>query len=145
MKERINNLLKLAMKSRNKTDIAALRSLKAAIINKEKATGSELDDVKILKVVQTLVKQRKDSLAIYVEQKREDLATIERDEITILSIFLPKQMSEEELAATIKMVISEQGATSVKDMGKVIRAARNLIGAGSDGKAISAEVKKQLS
>ena len=138
--------MKDAMKSKNEAALRGLRAIKAAIIIAKTAEGAggELKAEDETKLVQKLVKQRKDSLEIYEKQNREDLAKTERDEISILEKFLPEQMSDEELRKQLSALIAELGATSPADMSKVMGAATKQFAGKAEGKAISATVKDLL-
>ena len=138
--------LKTAMLAKDEKSLRALRAIKAAIINAKTAEGfsGEIKEEEEIKLLQKLVKQRKDSLEIYEKQNREDLAVKEREEIEVIEIFLPKQMSEEELKEIISNIITETGATSPADMGKVMGMANKQLAGKADGKTISAVVKELL-
>jgi uncharacterized protein len=139
--------MKDAMKSKNEAALRGLRAIKAAIIVAKTAEGAggvlkEEDETKLL---QKLVKQRKDSLEIYKKQDRPDLAQKEEEEIAVIEKFLPKQMSEAELKDALSVIISQLGASSPADMGKVMGVASKQLAGQADGKAISAAVKELLS
>lgn len=139
--------MKDAMKAKDEAALRGLRAIKAAIINAKTAEGAggvlkEEDETKLL---QKLVKQRRDSLEIFENQNREDLAKKEREEITIIEKFLPKQMTAEELKDQLSEIISQLGASSPADMGKVMAAATKQFAGKAEGKAISAAVKELLS
>ncbi|MBK8636612.1 MAG: GatB/YqeY domain-containing protein [Saprospiraceae bacterium] len=137
--------LKVAMKSKDQAALRGIRAIKSAILLfKTDGSGNVLDEAAEIKLVQKLVKQRQDSLAIYVEQNREDLAKVEQEEIGILMNYLPEQLSEEKLEGIIAEIIKESGASSVKDMGKVMGLANQQLSGKADGKTISAIVKKLL-
>lgn len=138
--------LKTAMLAKDEKSLRALRAIKAAIINAKTAEGfsGEIKEEEEIKLLQKLVKQRKDSLEIYEKQNREDLAVKEREEIEVIEKFLPKQMSEEELKEIISKIITETGATSPADMGKVMGMANKQLAGKADGKTISAVVKELL-
>ena len=137
--------LKVAMKSKDQAALRGIRAIKSAILLfKTDGSGNVLDEAAEIKLVQKLVKQRQDSLAIYVEQNREDLAKVEQEEIGILMNYLPEQLSEEKLEGIIAEIIKESGAISVKDMGKVMGLANQQLSGKADGKTISAIVKKLL-
>ena len=137
--------LKVAMKSKDQAALRGIRAIKSAILLfKIDGSGNVLDEAAEIKLVQKLVKQRQDSLAIYVEQNREDLAKVEQEEIGILMNYLPEQLSEEKLEGIIAEIIKESGASSVKDMGKVMGLANQQLSGKADGKTISAIVKKLL-
>ena len=138
--------LKTAMLARDEKSLRGLRAIKAAILlaKTSEGAGGELKEDDEIKLLQKLVKQRKDSLEIYQQQKRTDLAQKEQEEIEVIEKFLPKQLSAEELQAEIKNIIAETGATSSADMGKVIGAATKKLSGKADGKTISATVRELL-
>lgn len=137
--------LKAAMKSKDQAATRTIRAVKAAILLvKTDGTGKELDATGEIKLIQKLMKQRQDSLDIYNKQNRADLAVIEEEEIAVLQRYLPKQMSAEELETLLKGIISQTGASSMKDMGKVMGLASAKIAGAADGKTVSAAVKKLL-
>lgn len=146
IEEKIQKDLVEAMKSHNERATSAIRSIKTAIQN-EKVNGTyhELTDEDVLKLIQKLVKQRKESYDIYTEAKREDLAIVEKEELEILSKYLPKQLSEEEVTEKVKAIIAELGATTIKDMGKVMGAANKQMSGVASGQVISKIVKSLLS
>ena len=139
--------LKEAMKAKDDAALRGLRAIKAEIIKAktEPGAGGEISEEGELKLLQKIVKQRKDSLEIFTKQNREDLATKEAEEIAIIEKFLPKQLTEEELKAAIAPIIAQVGATSVADLGKVMGIASKQLAGKADGKAISAVVKELLS
>lgn len=139
--------LKTAMLARDEKSLRSLRAIKAAIINVKTAEGfsGEIKEDDEIKLLQKLVKQRKDSLEIYEKQNREDLAVKEREEIEIIEKFLPKQMSDEDLKEIIGKIVNETGASSAADMGKVMGAANKQLAGKADGKTIAAIVKEILS
>jgi len=138
--------LKNAMKAKDEAALRGLRAVKAAIIiaKTSEGAGGELKEEDETKLLQKLVKQRRDSLEIFQKQNREDLAQKEQEEIAVIEKFLPKQMSEEELKATLTEIIGQLGATSPADMGKVMGAASKQLAGKADGKAISTAVKELL-
>ncbi|MEJ7769521.1 MAG: GatB/YqeY domain-containing protein [Chitinophagaceae bacterium] len=138
--------MKKAMLAKDEKTLRAVRAIKAAIIlaKTSEGAGGELKEEDETKMLQKLVKQRKDSLAIYTEQNRPDLAKKEQDEIEVIETFLPKQLSQEELKDNIKDIIAETGARSPADMGKVMAVATKRLAGITDGKAISAAVKELL-
>jgi uncharacterized protein YqeY len=143
--KRIATDLKEAMKSKDQASLRGVRAIKAAILLAQTdGSGEEVTEDKFISIVQKLIKQRKDSLDIYNEQGREDLAKVEREEIEVISRYLPEQLSEEDLAAYIKDLITKLGASSMKDMGRVMGVANQELKGKAEGKAISMEVKKQL-
>jgi uncharacterized protein len=146
LEENIMSQMKDAMKSKDEKSLRALRAIKAAIILAKTSEGAggtlkEEDEVKLL---QKLIKQRKDSLEIYQQQNRADLAQKEQEEITVIEQFLPKQLSAEELRAAISDIIAATGASSPADMGKVMGVATKQLAGKADGKSISAVVKELL-
>jgi len=142
----ITNDLKEAMKAKDQVALRSIRAIKAAIlIFKTDGSGDVLDTDKEIKLLQKLVKQRQDSLDIYTKQGREDLAVTEREEIAVIQKYLPAQLTEDELKAAISELITESGATSIKEMGKVIGLANQKLAGKAEGKAIAATVKELLS
>jgi uncharacterized protein YqeY len=138
--------MKVAMKAKDTVALESLRALKSAFLLANTSGGNvELSEEDEIKIVQKLVKQRKDSAAIFQEQNRMDLAEPEIAQAKILEQFLPAQMGEEELKAAIEAIISQTGASSMKDMGKVMGMASQQLAGKADGKAISMVVKELLS
>ena len=138
--------LMAAMKAQDKVKLDALRALKTAFIVAKTETGaSEIEDDAELKIVQKLIKQRRDSATEYSANNRQDLAEKENAEADVLSVYLPKQISAEELEKAIKEIIAAVGATSMKDMGKVMGLATKQLAGKAEGKAISDTVKRLLS
>ncbi|QJB34153.1 GatB/YqeY domain-containing protein [Chitinophaga oryzae] len=142
----INAEIKTAMLGKKEADLRALRAIKAAILLAKTAEGStgELTEADESKLLQKLAKQRKDSLEIFRQQNREDLAKKEEEELEVIERFLPKQMTEEELRVALTGIIASVGAASPADMGKVMGAATKQLAGKADGKAISAMVKELL-
>ncbi len=139
--------MKEAMKSKDTIALEALRAIKSAILlAKTEAGGAdELTEEQEIKMLQKLVKQRKDSATLYKEQNREDLATPELQQAEVIAQFLPKQLDEAELKNVISEIVGRVGATSMKDMGKVMGIASKELAGKADGKAISTVVKQLLS
>lgn len=139
--------LKAAMKAKDQNALASLRAVKSAILLAQTETGSkeEITEDQELKILQKLVKQRKDSAAIYTEQGREDLAEPELAQAEVIAQFLPAQMSEAEVTAVIEEIIATTGAQGMKDMGKVMGQASGKLAGKADGKTISNIVKAKLS
>lgn len=138
--------MKDAMKAKDEAGLRGLRAIKAAILLAKTSGGSgELTSDDEVKLLQKLVKQRKDSLDIYRQQNRADLAQKEEEEIAIIEKFLPKQLDAEELKTIIAAIIVETRASSAADMGKVMGAANKQLAGQADGKTISAVVKELLS
>jgi len=133
------------MKAKDKVALRGIRAIKSAILlAKTDGSGSTLDEAGEIKMLQKLAKQREDSLAIYVEQSREDLAEVEREELAIIKRYLPEQMSAEEIKPLIAEIISSTGASGMKDMGKVMGMASGKLAGKADGKTISSIVKELL-
>lgn len=144
--DQINQDLKTAMKAKDKKALKGIRAIKSAILlANTDGSGKALTEEMEIKLLEKLVKQRKDSLSIYEEQGRDDLAQTERDEIEVIAKYLPKQLSAEELEAVVKAIISQVGAESMKDMGKVMGLASKQLAGKADGKTISMMVKTLLS
>lgn len=146
LEEKINNDIKEAMKARDQAWLRGVRAVKAAILlAKTDGSGGEIEGDREIKLLQKLVKQRQDSLAIYETQNRPDLALIEKEEIEIIQRYLPKQMGTEELESFIADLIKENNASGVKDMGKIMGLATKGLAGKADGKTIAEIVKKLLS
>ncbi len=146
LQNQVMNQIKAAMKSKDKVALESLRALKSAFLLANTSGSSvELSEEEELKIVQKLVKQRKDSAAIFNEQNRDDLAEPELAQAKVLEQFLPVQMSEGELKAVIAEIVSKTGVSSMKDMGKVMGMASKQLAGKADGKAISMVVKELLS
>jgi uncharacterized protein YqeY len=139
--------MKDAMKAKNEAALRGLRAIKAEIIKAKTEPGAngELNEDTALKMLQKMMKQRKDSLEIYQQQNREDLAKKEQEEIEVIEKFMPAQMSETELKDALKKIIEQVGASSPADMGKVMGIATKQLAGQADGKTISAAVKELLS
>ncbi len=139
--------MKDAMKSKNEGILRSLRAIKAEIIKAktEPGAGGEIDAATEQKFLQKMMKQRKDSLEIFENQGREDLAVKEREELQVIERFLPKQMSESEIKEAVAAIIIQMGAASPADMGKVMGAASKQLAGLADGKTISTIVKDLLS
>ncbi len=139
--------MKDAMKAKDEATLRGLRAIKAEIIKAktDPGAGGQISEEGELKLLQKLVKQRKDSLEIFNQQNRADLAQKEQEEIAVIEKFLPKQMSEAELEEALKAIIAQVGAASAADLGKVMGVATKQLAGKADGKAISATVKKLLS
>jgi uncharacterized protein YqeY len=144
---KIMDAMKSAMKEKNSEALQALRAVKSAILLAQTESGAkeELTETAELKLLQKLVKQRKDSAGIYTEQNRADLAEPELAEAKIIEQFLPKQMSEDEVAVVVDEVIAQTGAASMADMGKVMGMVNSKLAGQADGKTISTLVKQRLS
>jgi len=146
LQKEIMTALKEAMKSKDKVALEALRAIKSALLLAQ-TSGSDksINKEEELKILQRLVKQRKDSAAIYEEQGRQDLAEPEIAQVKIIEQFLPEQMSAEALEKVITEIIQQTGASTMKDMGRVMGMASKQLAGKADGKAISTVVKKLLS
>lgn len=145
MEQQIQQDIKAAMLAKEKTRLESLRAIKAAILLAKTADGSEsIADEAVVKIIQKLVKQRKETAEIYRQQSREELAAQELAEAAAMEVYLPKQLSEEELEAELKKIIAQVGATGPQDMGKVMGTATKTLAGKADGRAISALVKKLL-
>ena len=142
----INNDIKAAMLAKDKIRLESLRSIKAAILLAKTAEGAtgELSADEEIKMLQKMVKQRKDSAEIYTQQNRSELAEKELAEAAVIEAYLPKQLTEEELLPIIKEIATSVGATSPKDMGKVMGVASKQLAGKADGKLIAELVKKIL-
>jgi len=145
LKEQLNDTMKQAMKARDELRLSAVRMVKSAVKNREIDLKKELDDQGITEVISTLVKQRRESIRMYQEGNRQDLADKEKAELDILLGFLPAQLSPEEIEGLVRQVIAETGAADVKDLGRVMKAISPLTAGKADGKVVSETVKKLLS
>ncbi|MEP0366602.1 MAG: GatB/YqeY domain-containing protein [Cyclobacteriaceae bacterium] len=147
LKTKIEGEIKQAMLAKDKQRLTALRAIKSMILlaETEKGAADGVSEDAEMKLLMKAAKQRKDSHDIYVEQGREDLAAVEKAELTVIEEFLPKQMSEEEVEAEVKQVIAQVGAAGPQDIGKVMGAATKKLAGKADGKMISTLAKKLLS
>ena len=144
LKEKLLEDLKNSMKNKNIIRKNVVQMVRASILQVEKDKQIELDDNKIIEVIAKEAKKRKDSLSDYEKAGREDLLSQIKEEISILEEYLPKQLSSEELEAKVKEIIEEVGATSMKDVGNVMKVAKEKIGVAADGRTINEMVKKLL-
>ena len=146
LQEKIMDKMKEAMKTKDKVALESLRAIKSELllIQTKSAGSSELTEDEELKLLQKLVKQRKDSAAIYKDQGRNDLAEPELAQVEVISQFLPVQMSDEEVKKVVAEIMKTVGATSMKDMGKVMGLASAQLAGKADGKSISTAVKQLL-
>lgn len=144
--EQISADIVSAMKARDKVSLEALRNVKKYFIEAKTAPGAndELTDDAAVKIIQKLVKQGKDSAAIYQSQNRPDLADAELAQVAVMERYLPKQMTDEELTAALRAIMAEVGAEGPKDMGKVMGIATKQLAGKAEGRAISAKVKELL-
>jgi uncharacterized protein YqeY len=147
LEEKVMDELKNAMRAKDEAALRSLRAIKAAIIIEKTAEGAHgaITEATEVKMLQKMAKQRRDSLDIFEKQNRPDLAQKEREELAIIEKFLPQQMTPEELRAEISAIITQAGATSPADMGKVMGIASKQLAGKTDGKAISETVKQLLS
>ncbi|MFA6811503.1 MAG: GatB/YqeY domain-containing protein [Bacteroidaceae bacterium] len=145
--EQVSNDIKTAMKARDKVALDTLRNIKKYFLEAKTAPGANdtLSDADALKIIQKLIKQGKNSAEIYIQQNRKDLAEEEEAQVNVMEKYMPKQMSAAELENAIKAIIAEAGATSMKDMGKVMGKATKQLAGKAEGSEISAKVKELLS
>ena len=146
LQSQVMDQIKVAMKSRNKVALESLRAIKSALLlaQTENGSGTEINEEEEIKLVQKLVKQRKDSAAIFIEQGRQDLAEPELAQIAIIEQFLPEQLTEEEIEKVVVQTIDSIGASGMKDMGKVMGIVSQELAGQADGKTISSIVKRKL-
>lgn len=144
LKEKLMEDLKNAMKEKNVVRKNVIQMVRAAILQIEKDKGIEVDDNKILEIIAKEVKTRNDSLVDFEKGGRDDLVSVAKEEIAILSEYLPKQLTKEELKEKLSKIIADLGATSIKDMGKVMKEAKAQIGTAVDGRTINEVVKELL-
>ena len=144
--DKVSEDIKNAMKAKDKVALETLRNIKKFFLEAKTAPGANdiLTDDAALKIIQKLVKQGKDSAAVYEQQGRADLAEAELAQVKVIEAYLPKQLSAEELEARLKEIIARTGATSGKDMGKVMGVASKELAGLAEGRAISAKVKELL-
>ena len=144
LKEKLLEDLKNSMKEKNIVRKNVIQMVRAAILQIEKDKGIEVDDNKILEIIAKEVKTRNDSLEDFENGGREDLVKQAKEEIEILSEYLPKQLTREELREKLEVIVKEVGATTIKDMGKVMKVAKEQIGTAADGRSINEVVKELL-
>jgi len=142
----IDQEIKKAMLAKNAVQLRGLRAIKAALLlaKTEKGSAEEITEETELKILQKLVKQRKESADIYKQQGREDLSTVEEEEIEVISGFMPQQLDKAEIEKVVAKIIADSGAASVKDMGRVMGLANKELAGKADGKLIAEVVKTQL-
>lgn len=146
LKQQIISDLTASMKAQDAARTSTLRMVKAAFMNREIEKGSELDDEEMMKLLRSLVKQRRDSVEQYEKGGRQELADKEQSEIVVIEAYLPQAASREEIEKAIDAALAETGATSMKDMGRVMKAAQTaLAGKNADGRVVSDLVKTKLS
>lgn len=144
LKEKLMSDLKEAMKEKQILRKNVVQMIRAAILQVEKDKQIELDENQVLEIIAKEAKKRKDSLADYEKSGRQDLIDQVNQEINIISEYLPKQLSKDEISEIVKEVIKETGATNIKDMGKVMKSAKEKIGPAADGKTINEVVRELL-
>ena len=146
LEEKVMSLMKDAMKSKDEATLRGLRAIKAEIIKAKTDPGANgaINEDTEMKLLQKLVKSRKDSLTIYEQQNRADLAAKEIEEIAVIEKFLPVQMSEEDVKAAVEAIVKELGAAGPQDLGKVMGVASKQLAGQADGKAVAAAVKAAL-
>ncbi|HEX8142676.1 MAG TPA: GatB/YqeY domain-containing protein [Pyrinomonadaceae bacterium] len=145
LKERIISDLTAAMKAKDAGRTSTLRMVKASVMNREIEKGSALDDEEMTKALQSLLKQRRDSIEQYEKAGREELAQKERAEIEVIEAYLPQAASREEIERAVEEAVSETGASSMREMGAVMKAAQaRLAGRSADGRTLSEIVKARL-
>ncbi|MES2419504.1 MAG: GatB/YqeY domain-containing protein [Bacteroidota bacterium] len=142
----IDQEIKQAMLAKDQARLRGLRAIKAALLlaKTEKGQSEEITEEAEMKILQRLVKQRKESATIYKEQGREDLFTVEQEEIDVINQFLPQQLDKAAIEAVVARIIAETGATSIKEMGKIMGLANKELAGKADGKLIGELVKAQL-
>ena len=144
LKDQITDVLKTSMRAKDMATVTVIRGVQAAIKQIEVDERIELDDAQVLAVIEKQIKQRKESIKAFSGAGRDDLASKEQAEIEVLSQFLPEAMSEDELDSLIAQTITAQGATSMKDMGKVMNSLRPIIAGRADPAQVSAKIKAKL-
>ncbi len=142
--EQINEQLKAAMKAKDQATMRSLRAIKSALLILNTSGGDGPTEADEIAALVKMAKQRKDSLALYVEQNRPDLAKIEEEELEVIETFLPKQLSESEITEAVQSIMAKVNAQGMKDMGKVMGMASQQLKGKADGKLIADIVKKQL-
>ena len=145
LKEKLLEDLKSAMKEKNVNKKNAVQMVRTAILQTEKDKGVEVTDEQIIDIIAKEVKKRKDSIADFEKAQRQDLIDQINDEIAALEVYLPKQLTDDELETKIKAIIEKVGAKDIKDLGKVMKEAKTEIGAQADGRRINETVRKLLS
>ena len=144
LKEKLLEDLKVSMRDKNVVRKNTVQMVRAAILQIEKDTGSVVDDAKIIDIIAKEMKKKKDAMVDFEKAARQDLIDQTNEEMKVLEEYLPKQLSREEIKEIVSKVISDIGATSMKDMGIVMKESKSAIGAGADGKTINEVVKELL-
>ncbi|MBD3306474.1 GatB/YqeY domain-containing protein [candidate division KSB3 bacterium] len=145
LKDQLTDDMKTAMKQKDKIRLATIRLVRSAIKNREIETGQELNDAEVIQVISTLVKQHHDSIEQFQQGGREELVAKEQAELAILETYLPEQLSTEELQALVQEAIAAVDATSMKEMGRVMKYIMPKVQGKADGKVVNQLVKEQLS
>jgi len=145
LKAQISEDMKSAMRAKETERLGTIRLLQAAIKQREVDERVELTDADIVGVIEKMLKQRRDSIAAYEKADRKDLADVEKAEVAILQVYLPKQLTEDEVKAILEKVVADSGAESMKDMGKVMAAIKPLVAGKADMGKISGLIKARLS
>lgn len=144
LKAQISEDMKSAMRAKESTRLGTIRLLQAAMKQREVDERIELADADVISIIEKMLKQRRDSIAAYESAKRDDLADVEKAEVLVLQAYLPKQLTEEEVAALLEQVVADTGAASMKDMGKVMAAIKPLVAGKADMGKISGLIKARL-
>ena len=144
LKAQISEDMKTAMRAKDSARLGTIRLLQAAIKQREVDERIELDDGNVIAVIEKMLKQRRDSIAAYESANRNDLADVEKFEVTVLQTYLPQQLTEDEISAILEKVVAETGAAGVKDMGKVMAAIKPLVAGRADMGKISGLIKTRL-
>ena len=144
LKEKLLEDLKISMRDKNVIRKNTVQMIRAAILQIEKDTGNEVNDEKIIDIIAKEMKKKKDAMPDFEKAGRQDLIDQTKEEMAVLEDYLPKQLSKDEIKEIVSKVIEELGATSIKDMGNVMRESKAKIGAGADGKTINEVVKELL-
>ena len=144
LKAQISEDMKNAMRAKDTARLGAIRLLLAAIKQREVDERIELDDAAVVGVIEKMLKQRRDSIAAYESANRTDLADVEKFEVTVLQVYLPQQLTEDEIAVIVDKVIAETGASGAKDMGKVVGAVKPLVAGKADMAKVSGLIKARL-
>jgi len=145
LKQQLNDAMKQAMKAHDQLRLSAVRMIRSAIQNREIDQKRELDDQGVTEVISSLVKQRRESIRLFLDGNRSDLAEKEEAELQILLGFLPAQLDEAEISELVGRVIRESGIVSIKDMGRIMKTLTPMTAGRADGKMVSDIVRKQLS
>jgi uncharacterized protein len=144
LKAQISEDMKNAMRAKDTARLGAIRLLQAAIKQREVDERIELDDAAVVGVIEKMLKQRRDSIAAYESANRTDLADVEKFEVTVLQVYLPQQLTEDEISVIVDQVIAETGASGAKDMGKVVGAVKPLVAGKADMAKVSGFIKARL-